>query len=67
MKVIKQQVKKLIVWGLRRYVKVVYTLEKRGGEKRKSLNIEDIKLLMRDMIINFRMIIRPKSLWLILL
>ena len=42
MKVIKQQVKKLIVWGLRRYVKVVYTLEKRGGEKRKSLNIEDI-------------------------
>ena len=42
MKVIKQQVKKLIEWGLRRYVKVVYTLEKRGGEKRKSLNIEDI-------------------------
>ena len=41
MKVIKQQVKKLIVWGLRRYVKVVYMLEKRGG-KRKSLNIEDI-------------------------
>lgn len=65
MKVIKQQVKKLIVWGLRRYVKVVYMLEKRGGGKRKSLNIK--KLLMRDMIINFRMIIRPKSLWLILL
>ena len=42
MKVIKQQVKKLIVWGLRRYVKVVYMLEKRGGGKRKSLNIEDI-------------------------
>ena len=37
MKVIKQQVKKLIVWGLRRYVKVVYMLEKRGGGKTQNV------------------------------